>query len=93
VRYLDTSYGKTPEQVLAWNPRRFQFYDEPAAAEAATRWVEAVLWPTGHEPPARPDPRGVAVFNILDSRIGTVGDEPGIAWMRFEVRLTVEPSP
>ena len=92
VRYLDTSYGKSPEQTLQWNPRRFAFYDDPAAAEAATRWIEAVvLWPTGQEPPPRPDPEGIGVLNILDSRIGEVGGQPAVTWMRFEVRLTVEP--
>jgi hypothetical protein len=94
VRYLDTGYGKTPEQMLEWNPRRFQFYDDPANAEAATRWIEAVvLWPTGQEPPSRPDPAGVGVFNILESRVGLIGEQRAVTWMRFEARLTVEPSP
>jgi hypothetical protein len=92
VRYLETSYGKKPERMLAWNPRRFSFYDDPAAAEAAERWIEAVvLWPTEEEPPARPDPKGVGVFNILESRIGEVGGGPAVTWMRFEVRFAVEP--
>jgi hypothetical protein len=92
VRYLETSYGKTPEQMLQWNPRRFSFYDDPAAAEAAERWIEAVvLWPTGEEPPMRPDPKGVGVFNILESRIGEVDGHPAVTWLRFEVRLAVEP--
>lgn len=92
VRYLDTGFGKSPEQTLQWNPRRFAFYDDPAAAEAATRWIEAmVLWPSGAEPPPRPEPKGVGVLNILDGRIGAVGGQPAVAWMRFELRLTVEP--
>jgi hypothetical protein len=92
VRYLDTGYGKTAEQMLQWNPRLFQFYDDPAAAEAAIRWIEAmVLHPSGEEPPARPDPRGVGVLNILESRVESIGDAPAVTWMRFEVRLTVEP--
>jgi hypothetical protein len=92
VRYLDTSYGKTPEQTLQWNPRVFHFYDDPAAAEAAERWVEAVvLHPTDDEPPPRPEPTGVGVLNILDSRIGDVGGRPAVIWMRFEARLTREP--
>ena len=92
VRYLDTSYGKTPEQMLAWNPRRFSFYDDPQAAEAKVRWIEgAVLWPAADEPPPAPDPRGMGVLNILDSRIDVVGEERAVTWMRFEVRLSVEP--
>jgi hypothetical protein len=50
-----------------------------------------VLWPTEEEPPARPDPKGVGVFNILESRIGEVGGGPAVTWMRFEVRFAVEP--
>ena len=92
VRYLDTSYGQTPEQMLAWNPRRLSFYDDPAAAERATKWIEAVvLWPNGDEPPARPDPKGIAVFNILESRVGRIGEAPAVIWMRFEARFSVEP--
>jgi hypothetical protein len=92
VRYLDTSYSKTPEQIVAWNPRRFSFYDDPQAAQAKVRWIEgAVLWPAADEPPLAPDPRGIGVLNILDSRIGVVGEERAVMWMRFEIRLTVEP--
>lgn len=92
MRYLDTGYGKSVEQMLEWNPRRFQFYDDPAAAETAIRWIEAmVLHPAGGQPPPRPEPRGVAVLNILDSRIGKIGDGPALTWMRFEARFTVEP--
>ncbi|MDF2765415.1 MAG: hypothetical protein K0S81_2409 [Rhodospirillales bacterium] len=91
VRYLDTGYGKTPEQMLEWNPRRFSFYDDPAAAERATKRIEVVLWQNGDEPPARPDPKGIAVFNILESRIGRIGEAPAVIWMRFEARFSVEP--
>jgi hypothetical protein len=50
-----------------------------------------VLWPTQEEPPPRPDPKKVAVFNILESRIGTVGDQPAVTSMRSEARFAVEP--
>jgi hypothetical protein len=92
VRYLDTSYGKSPEQTLQWNPRRFAFYDDAVNAETATRWIEAVvLWPTGEEPPSRPDPKGIGVLNILDSRVGELDGVRAVTWIRFEARLTVEP--
>lgn len=92
VRYLNTDYGKTPEQMLQWNPRRFFFYDDPAVADTAVKWVEdVVLWPTGQEPPPRPDPRGVGVFNILESRIGVIAGQPAVTWIRFEARFSVEP--
>ena len=91
VRYLDTGYGKTPEQMLEWNPRQFYFYDGLAAAEAAERWVGTILWPTEDQPPTPLEPRGLGILTILDSRIGSAGGEPAVVWMRFEVRLSVEP--
>jgi hypothetical protein len=92
VRYLDTGYGKSVEQMLQWNPRLFHFYDDPAAAEAAIRWIEAmVLHPTDAATPPRPDPRGVAVLNVLESRVGVIGGGPAVTWLRFEARFSVEP--
>jgi hypothetical protein len=35
----------------------------------------------------------VGVFNILESRVGMLGEQRAVTWMRFEARLTVEPSP
>lgn len=91
VRYLDTSYGKTPEQMLEWNPREFLFYSDPDTAEAAATWVRAKLWPSSDKSPARPEARGMGVLTILDSRVGLVGGVRAVVWLRFEARLTVEP--
>lgn len=90
VRYLDTSYGKTPEQMLEWNPRQFLFYSDPGTAEAGAEWVRAKLWQSGNSPDL-PEARGIGVLTILDSRIGLVGGVPAVVWLRFEARLTVEP--
>ncbi len=92
VRYLDTSYGKTPEYTLEWNPREFLFYSDPDTAEAAGTWVRAKLWQSGEGSPKRPDARGRGVLTILDSRIGLVGGVPAVVWLRFEARLAIEPA-
>lgn len=93
VRYLDTSYGKTPEYTLEWNPREFLFYPDAETAEAAAEWVRAKLWRTWvyENAPKRPGARGTGVLTILDSRIGLVKGVRAVAWLRFEVRLAVEP--
>lgn len=93
VRYLDLSYGKTPEYTLEWNPREFLFYPDPDRAEAAAEWVRAKLWRywVYENAPKRPEARGTGVLTILDSRIGLVGGQRAVAWLRFEVRLSVEP--
>ncbi|HXV24049.1 MAG TPA: hypothetical protein VED46_07310 [Alphaproteobacteria bacterium] len=90
VRYLDTGYGKTPEQLLAWNPREFLFYPEADTADAAADWVRGKQWQGGEQSPERPEARGTGVLTILDSRIGLVGGVPAVVWLRFEARLSVE---
>ena len=92
VRYLDLSYGKTPEYTLEWNPREFLFYPDPDTAETAAEWVRGKLW-QDEQAPDRPEARGRGVLTILDSRIGVVNGERAVAWLRFEVRLTAEPAP
>lgn len=91
VRYVDTSYGKTPAEMLAWNPREFLFYTDPAAAAAAVEWVKAQLWPGDNAPPDPPAPDGHGELTILDSRIGSVGGEPAVTWMAFRFRLRLAP--
>ncbi len=92
VRYLDTSYGKTPEQTLDWNPREFLFYPDHETAEAAERWVRGKLWQGNEQSPVRPEARGMGVLTILDSRIGLVKGVRAVAWLRFEARLSAEPA-
>ena len=92
VRYVATSYGKSPAEMLGWNPRKFLFYTDPAVAAAAVEWIKAQLWPSDKvTPPDRPAPDGHGELEILNARIGTFGGEPAVTWMQFRFRLWLPP--
>jgi hypothetical protein len=92
VRYVATSYGKSPAEVLAWNPRKFLFYTNPAAAAAAVEWIKAQLWPNDYAtPPDPPAPDGHGELVILDARTGSFAGEPAVTWMKFRFRLWLPP--
>lgn len=88
VRYVDTSYGKSPTEMLAWNPRKFLFYTDPAVAAIAVEWIKAQLWPsTGAAPPEPPPADGRGELSILDAHTGVFGGEPAVTWLQFRFRL------
>ena len=92
VRYVDTSYGKSPAKVLAWNPREFLFYTDPEAAAAAVEWIKAQLWPTDYATPRDPPaPDGHGELDILDAHTGSFAGEPAVTWMQFRFRLWLPP--
>lgn len=47
-RYLDTSYGNTAEQVVAWPERRFHFVANDSAHQAMWEAIGVLLWPANH---------------------------------------------
>jgi hypothetical protein len=43
--YIDLSYGFTPEQAIAWTPRRFGFVTDSATYSKLTSVIDKLLWP------------------------------------------------
>jgi hypothetical protein len=101
-RYVDTSYGVTPEAALAMTPRRFAFVASPEDYDAAAEALGILLWPGGHASEeveaARVTlaglPKYPGVFFIEDGNaIPPDSDHPygRIEWMAFRVELCLPP--
>lgn len=100
ARYVDTGYGYTAEQALAWTPRTFRFVVDEHAYERATETLRILLWSGEHSDEeinraraARDSLRSYeGTFTIVD---GAVRDEDGqgslgvIDWMSFRAEVCV----
>ena len=99
-RYIDTGYGLTGRQALAWSPREFAFVATEPDYAAAMRAIGLVLWP-GNNPKAEVEMARDAltrlasypgVLRIEDGRATPPNAEDplgAIDWMRFRVDLCV----
>jgi len=47
-RYVDTGYGVTADEALAWTPRRFAFVASQQDYDSAMRALDVLLWPGNH---------------------------------------------
>lgn len=96
ARYLDTQYGITSKEAVAWSPREFSFVLSSSDYAAAKASAEKVLWPKtdqqeqeGLDELAR-IPVGIGTLAILDSRVAAgkgEGDFGSIDWIKFTVEL------
>jgi len=95
-RHLDTQYGISLKDAVAWSPRDFSFVLTGKDYKSAKTALDKVLWPKteqeqqqGLEEIARV-PVGVGLLTILDSHVtegkaeGNVGS---IDWIKFTVEL------
>lgn len=92
-RYLDTSYGRTAPEAVAWSEREFGYAAGPAEYAALVGLVDTLLYPPeGLEPAtrdavtarwkARMDRAGRGVLRITDSDVVAPG--PGLPAGRIE---------
>lgn len=102
-RYLDTSYGWSARDAIAFGERDFHFVMTGADYRAAAEAVRKLLWPAGL-PEGELDqarraldgvPRATGRLVIFDSRLaGTEQGGPGwIEWIRFEVEVCLPAGP
>ena len=96
-RYLDTSYGVSARESVAWTPRSFFFVGGAEEYREAAGALAQMLWPER----ASPEEVGAAArrheavwkgrgeLRILDSRLsaGAKGQPEQIEWLKFEVVL------
>jgi hypothetical protein len=97
-RYLDTSYGYTAAQAVAWSVRDFNFALNEADHDRLLEAVRKVLWPSGLSEAeseqgrrlVEETPRGHGMLRIRDARIGGEEENDGRGWIEhlsFEVEL------
>jgi hypothetical protein len=97
-RDLDTSYGVSARESVAWTPRSFLFVVGEKEYREAAEALSQRLWPDGttREPvdaaARRHDavPKARGELRIVESRISaeeTEGDPERIDWLKFEVEL------
>ena len=98
--FIDTSYGWTAEQEIAYSPREFQFVTNCKDLAIETHRLDLTLWPSGgtgkevQEAEAKlgTSPMAKGRFWITDSRIGHSSDTPDnklgtIEWIKFAVEI------
>lgn len=99
-RYVDTGYGVTADEALAWTPRQFAFVASRRDYDSARRALEVLLWPANHTQAqvdsARQELEGLrtypGTFWIEDGAAAPPSsDRPAgvIEWISFRVELCV----
>lgn len=99
-RYVDTGYGHTAEEALAWTPRTFRFVGNRRDFELARESLEVLLWSGEHTEDEIARARAVrdslrtyeGEFTIVDGAVRDRDrdDSPGIIdWLSFRVVLCV----
>jgi hypothetical protein len=98
ARYLDTSYGATAKEAVAWTPRTFYFVLDKGDYKRAGDALDKLLWPYNYSE-GELDAAGKVLDNlrkgegelrIVDSRVseGKSDKESGkIEWLKFAVDL------
>jgi hypothetical protein len=103
ARYLDTAYGISAKEAVAWTPRTFYFVLDRNEYKSAGDALDKTLWP-GNYSDAEVDaagkvldelPKGEGELRIVNSRIseGKGDKESGkIEWLKFAVDLKFPPA-
>lgn len=82
-RYLDTGYGHTAAQAVAWSERRFHFATGPADHDVLATAVVALLWPYDYAEETLEQARraidsvpvGSGRLRVLDARLREPDDQ------------------
>jgi hypothetical protein len=100
-RYLDTSYGTTAKEAVAWSPRSFRLVLTMAEYEKVTKALDVILWPYNYSQAEidkatdtlRTVPTAGGALTILDSRITEAGKDGSmgrILWLKCAVDLSLQ---